>query len=169
MEDGGREVLDRADQLQPGVVDQYVRARGGELGGVQIHEVEHVRLDAAPEALGLPGQRLQACGIPVDCSHLGAGGREPQRAGAADAAGSAGDEGGAATEVEQGGGEGVGRGHVPTLGSAPTPSHVVALHSSARSSGVKPCGCVSHGLLDTEAPELVQLRQRVHGEPGDIQ
>ncbi|GAB2808087.1 hypothetical protein GCM10027073_46180 [Streptomyces chlorus] len=102
VEDGGREVLYRADQLQPGVVDQHVRARGGEFGGVQVHEVEYVRLDTAVEALGLLGQRLQADGIPVDGSHLGAGGREPQRAGAADAAGCTGDEGGTATEVEQG-------------------------------------------------------------------
>lgn len=117
-------------------------------------EVEHVRLDAAAEASGLLGQRLQACGVPVDGSHLDAG-----------------DEGGAATEVEQGARE-VERAWGAVMSrrqAAPLPSHAVTPHSSARSSGVEPCGCVSHGLLDAEAPELVQLRQRVHGEPGDVQ
>ncbi|GAA3291626.1 hypothetical protein GCM10020295_08890 [Streptomyces cinereospinus] len=89
--------------MQPGVVHQHVRTGGRGLGGVQVGEVEHARLDAAGQARRPLGQRLQAGLIPVDRSDLGAGGREPQGAGAADTAGGTGDEGRAAAEVERGG------------------------------------------------------------------
>ena len=101
VEDVRRELLDGPDQLQPGVVDQDVGAGGGRLGRVEVGEVQDAavrRRPASPAACR--GEGVEALGVPVDGPDLGPGGREPQRTGAADAAGRAGDECGTAAEVE---------------------------------------------------------------------
>lgn len=59
---------------------------GGVLGGVQVGEVEDVRFDGAREVLRLLGELRESGGVHVDRSDLGPGGRQPQRAGAADTA-----------------------------------------------------------------------------------
>lgn len=103
MEDVRRELLDGPDELESGVVDEDVGAVGGRLGGVQVGEVEEPGFEAPGEFGGLLGEGLQAFGRPVDGSDPGPRGGEPQRAGAPDAAGRAGDERGAAGQIEDDG------------------------------------------------------------------
>lgn len=107
MEDVRRELLDGADELEPGVVDEDVGAGCRGLRGVEVGEVQELRFDDAGETVGLLDQRLQSVTGPVDGSDTGPRGGEPERAGPADAAGRAGDERRAAGEVEH---DGAGRG-----------------------------------------------------------
>jgi hypothetical protein len=90
----GREVLERGDVLDPGVVDQDVDLGREVPDGRGVGEVGGVR--PAPD---LGGGGFGAFGVHVDDVHLGPGRREGADAGQADTAGPAGDEGGAPVQI----------------------------------------------------------------------
>ncbi len=103
-----REVLDRADVLDAGVVDEDVDVRGQAREPVEVGEVGDHRLD--PRGGVEPAQRV---GVAVHGVDEGAGGGERLGHRGPDAARGAGDQGDPSGEVGGGGGDGVRHGSDP--------------------------------------------------------
>src|SRR5690606_2018605 len=92
-----RELGQRRDVLQPGVVDQDVDLGRQRVEGRRVGQVDDVRLPA-----DVRGDRLGRVGVPVDHVHRGT--RRGQRGGArpADAAAAPGDQGGPGRQIDTG-------------------------------------------------------------------
>ncbi len=94
LERVGREVGQRRHVLEAGVVDQHVDVDVERVDRRAVGEVGHHR-----PAAGLGRDRLGRLRVAVDDQHLGPGRRQPQRAGAPDAAAATGHQCGASGQV----------------------------------------------------------------------